>query len=354
MYVMLDLPTIELSGSPARMGEALGEGCRDTICALVDRRTAAAQGYVSERGLEDVDLVGLGDDCLQVLRCWDPAGYEEHVGVATGAGLDAATLYAMLNLTDIRDLATVPAQVDAEGCTAVMVPPEASASGTPIAGQTWDLVAGDVDSIVAVHRTPTNGPRTWSVTVAGGPTLMGLNEEGLALGTTNIKVAGARVGVGYMSLLHKAIHCGDRREASECVVQAPRVAAHTYWFADTTGVLELECDAMACTLREGYERALVRTNHCLEDDRVNAEAPAESSTTRLARAQTWANRDAVSIEDIRRLFEDRSDGVCSINRRHDDGEPTATNACVIADPVNRVLHACRGEADRGTWVALTF
>lgn len=335
------------------MGQSLGESLRATIEGLVERRRRSAAEYLAERGI-DVDLAGLGADCLQVLRGWDPAGYDEHVGVAAGAGVDSALLYAMVNLTDIRDLACVPAQADAEGCTAAMVPGAKSATGAPLAGQTWDLVAGDVESIVAVHRTPDDAPRTWTVTVAGGPTLMGMNERGLAMGTTNIKVAGARVGVGYMSLLHKAVHLGDRREASECIVQGPRIAAHTYWFADPAGVLELECDAMACTMREGFDATLVRTNHCLADGRDDAEVPAESSTARLACAEQWAGRETVSVDDMRGLFADRSNGVCSINRRHDDGEPTATNACVVADPAQRVLHACRGEADRGCWVELAF
>lgn len=354
MCGMLELQTIDIAGSRRVMGESLGESLRATIQGLVERRRGSAATYLAERGIAAVDLTNLGADCLQVLRLWDPAGYDEHQGVACAAGVDSALLYAMVNLTDIRDLACVPAQTDAEGCTAVMVPAAMSSSGTPLAGQTWDLVAGDVKSIVAVHRRPDDGPRTWTVTVAGGPTLMGMNEHGLALGTTNIKVAGARVGVGYMSLLHKAVHCHDRREASECIVQGPRVAAHTYWFADEAGVLELECDAIACTLREGFDKTLVRTNHCIEDGRDDAEAPSESSTARLVCAEQWARRATASVEDIRALFADRSDGACSINRRHDDGEPTATNACVIADPAQRVLHACRGEADRGCWVELAF
>jgi len=354
MYAMQELQTIDVAGSRRAMGEAIGETLRAMVGHLVERRGTAAAEYLEEHGMADVDLVGLGADCLHVLRGWDPAGYEEHMGVAQGSGIDAAVLYTMVNLTDMRDIACLPAQVDAEGCTAVMVPAATSASGTPLAGQTWDLVAGDVDSVVAVHRRPDDGPRTWSVTVAGGPTLMGMNEDGLALGTTNIKVTGARVGVAYMSLLHRAVHCSDRREAGEVIVRAPRVAAHTYWFADPNGVLELECDAMACTMREAFDATLARTNHCLSDTRHDAEAPAESSTTRLSRAEQWAGRDTISVDDIRDLFADRSDGICSINRRHDDGEPTATNACVVADPARRVLHACRGEADRGCWVELAF
>ena len=354
MTDLLELQTIEVAGSSTAMGEALGEGLRALITGLVERRSAAAADYLAERQVAAVDFATLGGECLHVLRGWDASSYDEHCATAKAAGIDAALLYAMANLTDIRDLACIPAQHDAEGCTAVMVPSSVSPTGTPLAGQTWDLSAADVDCVVGVKRVPDEGPATWSVTVAGAPTLMGMNALGLAVGTTNIRVAGARVGVGYMSLLHRAVQCGDRREAEAVIAGGPRIAAHTYWFADDMGIAELECDTLACTRRDAHDVPLVRTNHCLADGRLDAEAPAENSLKRLDCAGDWALEGDHSIEGIRALFADRSHGECSINRRHDDGEPSATNACVIADPATRTLHACRGEADRGAWTALTF
>jgi len=354
MTDLLELQTIEVAGSSTAMGEALGEGLRVLITGLVERRSDAAAEYLAERGMTAADLATLGAECLHVLRGWDPPSYDEHCATAKGAGIDAALLYAMVNLTDIRDFACIPAQHDAEGCTAVMVPSSVSPTGTPLAGQTWDLSAADVDCVVGVKRVPDTGPATWSVTVAGAPTLMGMNALGLAVGTTNIKVAGTRVGVGYMSLLHRAVQCSDRHEAEVAIAGGPRIAAHTYWFADDMGIAELECDALSCTRRDAHDVPLVRTNHCLADGRLDAEAPAENSLKRLDCAGDWALKGDHSIEGIRALFADRSHGVCSINRRHDDGEPSATNACVIADPTTRTLHACRGEADRGAWTILTF
>ncbi|MCH2136915.1 MAG: C45 family peptidase [Phycisphaerales bacterium] len=349
---MCTLSTIEVHGSPSDMGQALGEGLRPSIERLMARRRASAADYLRERGLSGGDLSQLGAACLQVLRGWDPRGWDEHRGVARGAGVNADELYALVNLTDVRDLACIPAQTDAEGCTAVLIPAAASLHGTPLGGQTWDLISGDVEDIIAVRRTPDEGPATWSVTVAGAPSLMGMNETGLAVGTTNIKVAGARIGVGYMSLLHRALACSDRREVATCIGGGPRIGAHTYWAVDPMGALELECDAMSCTQREALTVPLVRTNHCLHPARQDAEPPSESSLQRLARAGELESKSGLTVEDLRAVFSDRRDGLNSINRRHEDGEPTATNACVIADPSKGVLHACRGEADQGQWIEL--
>ena len=62
----------------------------------------------------------------------------------------------------------------------------------------------------------------------------------------------------------------------------------------------------------------------------------------------------VGLEDLRRLFSDRSDGAESVNRYVEDGTGTSTNACMIAEPARGLVHACRGPADRGRWSEFSF
>ena len=124
-------------------------------------------------------------------------------------------------MTDVRDILLLGGGADEEGCTAILVPPELSADNTVIAGQTWDLNPQDLDFVVAVHRRPAEGPDTWSVTCVGCLTLVGMNEHGLSVGTTNIKVSGSRVGVGYLSMLHRLVRAESLAEASELIEQAP-------------------------------------------------------------------------------------------------------------------------------------
>jgi isopenicillin-N N-acyltransferase-like protein len=214
----------------------------------------------------------------------------------------------------------------------------------------------DLDFVVAVHRRPTTGPETWSVTVAGALSLTGMSAHGVAVGTTNIKTRRSRVGVGYLSLLHRAIRSGSAAEARELVRSAPRAAAHTYWLADATGALELECDPDNVIERRADTAPLARTNHCMADVMRGAEGepPTASSQKRLARAEQQLRAGSQDVESLRVLMRDRSDGVDSINRYTEDAQGTTTNACLIAVPATRELWACRGPADRGAWVRLAF
>lgn len=358
MTAPYQLRSVELSGSPRAMGRAQGETLRAEIHRFVEGRFAALASYAARRGRPDIEpFVALGAACRALAERWDPPGYEEHLGIAEAAGIDPDVLYAIANLTDVRDLLLLSDPKQDEGCSALLLPSKASATGRVVAAQTWDLNPSDLEFIVAIRRRPERGPGTWSITLVGCTTLIGMNEHGLACGTTNIKTRGSRIGVGYMSLMHRAIRERNLGDARRVFEEAPRAAAHTYWIADPEGAVELECTPELCLERPLGNAPVTRTNHCLAEAVVaqEGEAPTSSSVARLARLDALlATRERHDVASLRALFSDRSDGVDSINRYAEDGQPTATNAVVIMLPSERRIWACRGPADRGEWVELRF
>lgn len=361
----LTLRQIHVQGTPTELGRSHGEELRSEIRAFVDQRLAALRAYMAERGTDRVDeFLQVGGRCLEIAREWDPEGTAEHDGIAEGAGVDAAALYAVANMTDVRDVLLLPPPNQDEGCTSFLLPARLSASNAVVAGQTWDLNPDDLDFVVAVHRRPKEGPETWSVTCVGCLSLVGMNEWGLSVGTTNIKVRSTRPGVGYMSLLHRALRERSRQSACEVILAAPRAAAHTYWMADADGALEIEAmafDAVVRQLDNGPHHLagggpLVRTNHCIAPSiaALQGEPTTSSSRARLKRAEELLSRGPHDLDSLRALLADRSDGVDSINRYPEDDQGTTTNSCVLAWPAERLLWACRGPADRGAWVKLPF
>ncbi len=355
-----DLTLVEVSGSPADMGRSFGEQLRDMIQRYVPHRLNAAKEYLDARGFDgQADLRGAGALCLDALKRWHKPGFDEFVATADAAGVDRRDLYAAVNYSDIRDLVLLNdgALVGTdEGCTSVAVPRSKAKQSRIIAAQTWDLHPRDIEFVVAVKRQPTEGPDTWSVTTAGSPTLIGINEQGLYVGTTNLKVRGVRAGIPYLSLLHRAVGCANHREAADVVEAAPRVAAHSYWFADEHGAVELECTATTAVRREMADQPLIQTNHCLNPDHQERESepPSSSSLHRLRRTQALMERGPHDVATIQLMFQDRMDGINSINRYPEDEQIAATNACCIGVPAERALYACRGPADQGDWRRLAF
>lgn len=366
---LLELPQLTLRGSPAAMGRQHGEALRAQIRAFVPMRFDATAEFLAGLGVGSVGrLVDVGRQCLEVYARWHPAGYAEHCAIAAGAGVDAGELYTAANMTDVRDVLAFDRPVDAgqaprslpadaEGCSVALVAAARGDGGQAVVGQTWDLNPQDLDYVVAFHRLADGGPETWSVSCSGCLSLVGMNQHGLAVGTTNIKTHGSKIGVGYMGVLHRMLTAESYAEAAAACLQAPRAAAHTYWLADAQRQTEWETTAWSAVERQPQRGLLLRTNHCLIAAHAAAEgeAPSASSQARLARMHAeLADRDAVSMADLRRLFADRRDGVDSLNRLPEDAQGTATNSVVLAVPARRELWACRGPADRGAWQRLAF
>ncbi len=360
---LLELPVVELSGTPVEMGRRHGAALADPIRAFVSQRLRAAKVYLWEHGLRDraeADLRAAGQGCLDALAAWDAEGHVEHLATAAAAGVDPVELYIAGNLTDVREVVSMPLaprpDPGREGCSTALVPASHSADGAVIAAQTWDLNPTDLDFVVALHRRPGNGPECWTITCAGCPVLMGLNAHGLAFGTTNIRVRGCRPGVPYLSILHRVARAGTRAEALGIISGAPRCAAHTYWVADAGGATDLECTSERCLARDTSQGPLNRTNHCLDAEhaRNEEEPPTRSSRARFTRVGARLARGGLDVAALTALFADRSDGVDSVNRYAEDAQGTITDACMIAVPARRELHACRGSADRGRWVRFGF
>lgn len=357
------LDTIDLSGTAREMGQQLGESKADEIRAYTEHRLRVLENYLTDRGFEGGGrdtILSLSTRSLEAVREWDKSVWEEHAGIAEGAGEDPIRLHAATQYSDVRDLVLIgESELDgyAGGCTAFAIPPQASVDGAVIAGQTWDLHPGDMDYVLGVHRMPTEGPETWSVTTAGSLSLMGMNEHGVYVGTTNIKVRGVRAGIPYLCVLHKALQQSDRHAAAAVAQNADRAAAHTFWFADAEGATELECSAWKCDTREVGDTPWHQTNHCLDPDhqREEAEEPSASSTHRFARAGAILQNMPHSADSlVEQLMSDRADGEHSISRFPEDGSYAATNACVIAVPARREFRACRGPAQHGVWKTLPF
>ena len=356
--------TISVSGSPYEMGFQHGEMLSNQIQDFIKIRNASISSYSNRRGPTEIDINEFANRSIEVFRRWDQYGHDELVGIAEGAKVDTLRLFAASNMTDMRDSLYLQdpsgPRLDPtldEGCTSIMAPRTQVKNGYNIAGQTWDLNSNNEDHVVAIKRNPLEGPCTWSVTCGGCLTLMGINEYGLAIGTTNIKTYGVKPGAGYLSILHRAIRCDSVNEASEIIAGAPHAGAHTYWLCDEHDQIEWEASpANSPVSRDTTNGPIHRTNHCLSEENclIEGEVVGESSEARYNRVEALLRGNDLGPEELKEIFCDRSDGILSVCRHPEDDQVGSTNAAFIAIPKERRAIACRGPADRGSWIDLTF
>jgi isopenicillin-N N-acyltransferase-like protein len=341
------------------MGEAFGEGCRAQIHELYDIRMHWAIVFAGEQGrtFDPEEVLEVAERCLVPTRRFDPVGHEEFGGIARGARLTPAQVYVLHGLTDLRDLLGFgPASADS-GCSSFIIGRDRTETGRLLLGQTWDLQTDNLPYVVLVHRRPTGAPETWSVTVTGGLSLIGLNAEGVAVGNTNLKARDSRIGVQYLSVIHRALGCRTLEEAVEAVAQSPRAGAHYYYLGGPEGTAcGLECSATRCVRFDIRGGTFAHCNHPLADEirDLEAEPPSDSSLARQQRLSALldGHADPLSVETVKAMLSDH-EGVELAICRHDH-EDLNTNACVILSPETREIHACRGQAHAGTWVTRRF
>jgi len=352
-----ELSTLTVQGTVQEMGRAQGEEFKTLIRDFIPMRFEAFSEYAVDAGLENGDaLLPMGKICYEIFRHWDVEAFEEHHAIAEAAGVDPVALYTAANMTDIRDAVVLAASDADEGCSSLLIPPSHSASKEILAGQTWDLNPQDIDYVVGIHRIPNDGLETWSVTLSGCPSLVGMNQNGRMVGTTNIKTWGSKPGICYMNILHRALTASSWEEAAAVVANTSKAGAHTYWMADREHAMEWEASPETVVLRDTDKGPVCRTNHCIAEPirKKEWQEPSSSTTARLARIKKLLATGEQSLESVKALFADRSDGVDSVNRYPEDEQGTATNSVVIGIPEKQELWACRGPADRGIWQKLTF
>ena len=351
--------TIELAGTSRAMGRHFGEAFRAEISELYALRVRNALTQAQQYGgvtASESDLRAFSEACLASTRPFDPDGFAELEGIAEGAGLPIASVMALGGLTDLRDGLAWGGHLEATGgCSSCLVPRASTREHEVLAAQTWDLQSENMPFVVAVKRRPEQGPRTASVTTVGCLSLIAINEDGLAIGTTNLRTLDARVGVPYLSLIHKALACPSLEAAAIAIEQATRAGGHYYWLADARGRgLGLECSATRCVRSELADRSFVHCNHALEPAIAALEGKQDHQSsharhTRLEELFEGWDGD-VDAQAIQSFLGDEAGGVNAICRHDYNG--ISTNAAAVALPERGELLACQGYPCEADWERL--
>jgi len=350
---------VSFSGTPAEIGQAFGEACRAEIPQLYAARLtnaiAQAEVHGGRRVGEDA-VLDVARACIEPTRAHDPAGFAELEGIARGANVAVEKVLAMNGLTDIRDVLAWGGELEAlGGCSAFVVAGDQTAAGQLLCGQTWDLATDNMPHVLGVHRKPDEGPQTWTLTTVGCLSLIGLNEAGIAVGTTNIRTQDARPGVTYLSLIHKALAATSLDAAAAAIAEASRAGAHFFYLADGRGrALALECTPSHVARVEIDTGAYVHTNHCLvpAHQAIESDTPSTSSHHRQDRLEALieSERGRADLDAAKRWLGDRENGENAISRTDFNG--VSTNGAVIMQPETGTILAGHGPTHETTWVDL--
>ncbi len=348
---------LNLEGTPSAMGEAFGQACRHEIHEFYRLRLHNAMRQALQHGGRDVgeaQALAMARACIEPTRAYDPGGFEELQGIARGADMPVEKVLAMNGLTDIRDVLAWYGDLESlGGCSSFIVAGDMTANGRALCGQTWDLATDNMPFVLGVVRKPVEGPSTRCLTTVGCLSLIGMNEVGIAVGTTNIRTTDSRPGVTYLSIIHKALSQMSREEAVRAVTSAERAGAHYYYVMDARGgAVAIETTALRHQLVEVTEGYYVHCNHCLVPAHAEIEGntPAMSSHTRQARLAELieSRRGSLDIAAMQQFLADREHDENAICR--DDYIGVSSNGAVVMEPQTPAMSGCHGLPCDSEWV----
>lgn len=295
--------------SPFERGVAHGRALAAEIheIAAIRSQLARAQGMFRS----EAELLELAARHLPVLEAYDTALHAELLGIAAGAGIDAARIVVLNHYTDLKDLdpstvlggAPRGVSVRDDECTAIVAGTREGA----LLGQTWDMHASAARFVMALHVPEGEAPACWMLSIAGCLGMTGMSALGVGITINNLKSHDARIGLVWPALVRRALAEPDAAAARDVVVRAPLGSGHHYLVADARRAYGIETSGRLAEVWAEADLAVIgagfhHENHCLGTKVARVSSIAPSSTTRERFAWIDASLRARPIEDRRDLW----------------------------------------------------
>src|SRR5258708_39581132 len=177
-------PLIEISGPPRERGRQYGRQAIERI----RKGTSHYHAQLKELSLDSAGVSILVHDYLPVIAEFEPNYIEEMHGIAEGADVLFEDVVLLNARTEILKLAARPdlrarlaAEDDPDGCTGVVVLPQASKTGRLIHAQNWDWKRECAETAVVLKGRRDDGPDLMTFTEAGALGRCGFNALGIAI-----------------------------------------------------------------------------------------------------------------------------------------------------------------------------
>jgi isopenicillin-N N-acyltransferase like protein len=342
---------IALQGPPHDMGVQHGRLLKEQIQFLAKERYALAVEHAVQHGLNvsrDACL-RLAHQHLSHHERFSPAVFEEFEGIARGAQISLEELFIANALTDFRDVLWQhkPAPVGVPGCTLFGIRRRRTADHMTYIGQNWDMHASAEPVIHVFHRQPDDGPSSLTVSTAGGLSLIGINEVGIAIGNSNLQPNDARPGVMYLAIIHEALRQTHFGAACRAITDCRRSSGHNYLLADDEGtIVNIETTAQHADEFRPTQPHYVHTNHYLSPRLQSHEAEQDlrSSHQRLNRLADLLEQhnEPLGVESLQQLMSDTDGGPEVCICREGKGREPRTCTFVALCPERRELWMTSG------------
>jgi isopenicillin-N N-acyltransferase-like protein len=236
-------PLIEIAGRPFERGRSYGAAAAARIQASV--RIYAGQMQRLSVSWDQVRDIVAG--FVPSMAAFAPDLIEEMHGIAAGAGCafeEVALVSARTEVMQIAERRAAAAKAAPDGCTGIVVLPEASRDGVLIHAQNWDWRPECVDTAIVLRVRRDDGPDLLTFTEAGGLARSGFNAAGLAV-TANYLESDRdhrQTGIPLPLIRRRVLESAHLAEAIRLVATTPKSCSNNMMLSSAAGfAIDFEC-----------------------------------------------------------------------------------------------------------------
>ncbi|NRF68788.1 acyl-CoA--6-aminopenicillanic acid acyltransferase [Aquincola sp. S2] len=264
-------PLIEVSGPPLERGRQHGRQAADRI----RRGIADYSAQLARSGFGEGELRDAVAGYLPVIEGFDAHYVTEMQGIAEGAGVPFEQVVLLNARTELLQIASrrareqqrangEPVDDDPDGCTGVVVLPEAAAEGRLIHAQNWDWKAGCAETAIVLKVRRDDGPDYITFTEAGALGRFGFNALGIAITANYLECDRdySQLGVPLALIRRKVLEQSEFALALRTVYTTAKSASNNIIVSHAQGIaIDFECAPDETFLVHPEHGLLVHANH---------------------------------------------------------------------------------------------
>lgn len=260
-------PFIEIHGSARERGRRYGE----LAAPRIERGIRHYLAQFADYGLDGSAIRSHVAAYLPRIRDYDGDLIEEMLGISEGAKVDFEAIVLLNARTELLHEAREHAKKAREherqapdGCTGVVVLPQAAAAGRLIHALNWDWKAECAETSVVLHVRRDHGPDVLTFAEAGAVARAGLNSAGIAITANYIESDRdfERPGIPLALLRRKTLEAETYAGAIDVIVNTEKLTSNNLILSHRDGVaIDFECAPSETFALYPENGLLVHANH---------------------------------------------------------------------------------------------
>jgi isopenicillin-N N-acyltransferase-like protein len=259
---------IEVAGPPQARGLQYGRAAGERIALGISHyREQLAR---SDFGMPQIEAAV--QQLLPLIEGFDPSFVPEMQAIAQGAEQPLAAIVLLNARTELLQIAHLRRGVDAQdddpdGCTGVVVLPQASRHGRLIQAQNWDWKVDCAQTAVVLKIHPEDGsPDLLTFTEAGALARSGFNAAGISITANYLECDRdyRHTGVPLALIRRKVLQQSDWARALQAVYGTPKSASNNIMVSHAQGLsINFECAPDETFQVHATDDLLIHANHWL-------------------------------------------------------------------------------------------